>query len=90
MEAIQAHRSRTGKPAASFIVSGQIKGSRLAKSIDQALSDLDIPVLRCRTSRRVAYELAGGMGLTVQDLVGQARAAEEVESLTQEIITLLQ
>lgn len=90
VEAIRARHALTGKPAAAFLISAQIKRSRLAKSIDEALADLNLPVLAGRTSRRVAYESAGGLGLTVMDLAGQTAAAAEIESITDEILTLLQ
>ena len=89
-EAIRTRYALTGKPAAAFLISAQIKRSRLANTIDEALADLNLPVLVGRTSRRVAYESAGGLGLTVMDLAGQAAAAAEIESITDEIITLLQ
>ena len=90
VEAIRTRYALTGKPAAAFLISAQIKRSRLANTIDEALADLNLPVLVGRTSRRVAYESAGGLGLTVMDLAGQAAAAAEIESITDEIITLLQ
>ena len=89
VEAVKARHASTGKPAAAFLISAQVKRSRLAKSIDAALADLNLPVLEGRTSRRVAYESAGGLGLTVMDLAGQVAAAAEIESITDEIIALL-
>ena len=75
-----------GTPQAAFVISCQTPGSRLAGSIDPVLSELGFPVLTARTSRRVAYEEAGGMGVTVMDLAGREKASDEIESITREII----
>ncbi len=70
VEAIRTRYALTGKPAMAFLISAQIKRSRLAKSIDEVLTDLNLPALAGRTSRRVAYESAGSLGLTFMDLAG--------------------
>jgi len=90
VEAIMTQQELRGKPAAAFLISAQVKRSRLAKSVDEALAELNLPVLAGRTSRRVAYESAGGLGLTVMDLAGQSAVAAEIESITDEILELLQ
>ena len=78
-----------GRPKAAFVISFQAQGSRLAQSIDAALVDLGLPVFSARTSRRVAYEEAGGLGLTVMDLSGRDKAAHEIETMTRELIQQL-
>lgn len=78
-----------GKPRAIFAVSRQIIGTHLAKEIDAAVAELDIPMLKVRTSQRVAYAEAGQSGFTVLDLEPGGKAALEIEALTTELLTFL-
>ena len=90
VESIEARRVLTdGKPDAAFVISCQTKGSRLARSVDGALSDFGLPILKARTTQRVAYEEAGGFGLTVLDLAGRNKAANEIEAITNELLGML-
>ena len=90
VESIETRRVLTdGKPDAAFVISCQTKGSRLARSVDGALADFGLPVLKARTTQRVAYEEAGGFGLTVLDLAGRDKAATEVEDITNELLRML-
>ena len=89
MEAIRARRLLTDKPAGAYVISCQVTGSRLAQTIAPALKDLSLPILDARTSRRVAYEKAVGVGLTVLDLAGWEKAAQKSEALTQELVQQL-
>ena len=90
VEAIRARQQIAGgRPQAAFMISCQVQHSRLAKSVDAALAERGLPVLKARTTRRVAYEEAGGLGLTVMDLVGREKAAREIKTLTQELKDLL-
>lgn len=87
VESILTRQQLTGgKPLAAFVVSSQSQGSRLARSIDDALDGLGLPVFQSRTSLRVAYEEAGGAGLTVLDLEGRDKATEEIEAITSELL----
>ena len=87
---IQARQDVTGgKPAAAFVVSRQIPGTYLAREIDEAAQTRGIPVLAARTSQRVAYVEAGQAGLTVLDRPPHSKAAHEINTLTDEILTLL-
>ena len=90
VESIEARRMVTdGRPGAAFVVSCQSQGTRLARSVDAALNAFGLPVFQARTSQRVAYEEAGGAGLTVLDLEGRSKAAAEVEAITSELLTHL-
>lgn len=86
VEAIRARQNLTRKPDAAFVVSCQVTGSRLAQAIAPALKEFDLPILEARTSRRVAYEEAGGMGVTVLDLVGREKAAQEIQAITKQLL----
>ncbi len=87
---IQARQSVTeGRPLAVFVASRQIVGTHLAKEIDDAVEDLDIPMMKARTSQRVAYAEAGQSGFTVLDLEPTGKAAGEIEALTTELLNFL-
>ena len=66
-----------------------LQRSRLANSIDSVLAEYELPVFESRTSHRVAYEEAGGMGVTVLDLASRTRAAREVEAITTELLEFI-
>ena len=90
VESIKARQLITdGKPRAAFVISCQSQGTRLAKSIDEALSDFELPILKARTTNRIAYEEAGGAGLSVLDLAGRDKAAIEIEEITNELLEMM-
>lgn len=90
VESIKARQELTGgKPKAAFVISCQTRGSRLAKSVDSALSQFGLPIMEGRTTHRVGYEEAGGFGLTVLDLKGRSRAADEIRAITNELVRML-
>ena len=89
VESIRARQTVTGgRPGAAFVISCQTQGSRLARSVDEALADFGLPVLKARTAQRVAYEEAAGVGLSVFDLEGRDKAAAEIDAITSELIAL--
>lgn len=77
----------TGEPRAAFVVSRAVAGTNLAESIQGALESYEADVLESRTGHRVAYTEALGAGISALDTGG--KAANEVESLTDEVIELL-
>ena len=90
VESIEARRALTGgKPEVAFVISCQTQGSRLARSVDSALAEFNIPIMESRTAHRVAYEEAGGFGLTVLDLKGRRKAADEIRAITNELLGML-
>lgn len=90
VESIQTRQTLTdGKPGAAFVISCQTQGSRLAKQIGGTLADFGLRVFAARTTQRVAYEEAGGVGLTVLDLEGRDKAANEIEAITTELLEVL-
>ena len=88
VDLVQARREVTGAPRVAFVVSQQVLRSNLASSVNEALAAFNEPVLEARTSSRVAYAEALGAGLSVLDL-DDSKAAEEVEALTDEVLTHL-
>ena len=90
VESIKTRQTLTdGKPEAAFMISCQTQGSKLAREIGNALAEFGLPVLKARTTQRVAYEEAGGAGLTVLDLAGRDKAAGEIEEITTELLGML-
>ena len=86
-DAIQARQMATqGHPRAVFVISCQIQGTRLARSMAAALTAFAIPVLTSRTTQRVAYATAGGLGITVLDMEGADKAAAEITALITELL----
>lgn len=79
-----------GQPKAALVISRQITGTNLAADVEQALSAFELPVLQGRTSQRVAYAQAMGQGRSVLDTHAGSKAAEEIEAVTQEVISLLE
>ena len=58
--------------------------TRFSQSINAALADFDLPILRGRTTEREAYAVAAGEGTSVLD--GRDRVAkQEIEAIYEEI-----
>ncbi len=45
--------------------------------------------MMARTTHRVAYEEAGGGGLTVMDVRGRLKAAAEIRAITTELLDMI-
>ena len=89
VEAVQARQKTTnGIPRAAFVITMAQPRTRLGRQIDAALTALGIPVLRARTTQRVAYPNAINDGNSVVDGNDQTARNEilairgELESLT--------
>ena len=86
--AVQARqKTANGAPKAAFVITMAQPRTRLGRQIDAALADMGIPVLRARTTQRVAYPLAINDGNSVVDGSDQTARTEilairgEVESM---------
>ncbi|MCS4181940.1 chromosome partitioning protein [Salinibacter ruber] len=77
-----------GTPAA-FVLSRAVVGTKEAGKADEALSSFGIPVLDARTHHRIAYPRAIGQGITVLDLPGADKAANEIRNLSDEVLSHL-
>ncbi len=75
-----------GLPFAAFVISRQIKGTRLAGDIEEALKGFELPVLQSRISQRIMYAEALSRGSSVLDLEPGGKAAREIVDLMNEII----
>lgn len=87
VELIQRRREVTGSPEAAFVISRRKVGSRLGESVEDVLSRFELPVWE-GTADRVAYAEAMGKGRSVVEM-SDAKAAEEIETLTDQIIQTL-
>ena len=81
-------KSTNGMPKAAFVITMVQPRTRLGRQIDAALAEMGIPVLRARTTQRVAYPNAINEGNSVVDGRDQTARNEilairgELESLT--------
>ena len=90
VDILKARREVTdGKPDVAFVVSRQIPGTRLASGIEEILTQYGLPILKARTSQRVAYVEALAKGLSVLDVPLPSAASLEIIDLLDEIETLL-
>ena len=80
--------ARSGRPRGAFVVSRQIQHTALARDVETALSDLDLPVFAHRTSQRVAYAEALSAGVSVYELT-DSKAAAEIDGITRETLEFL-
>jgi chromosome partitioning protein len=90
VDIIRARQEAVGKPDARFLVSRAVVGTNLASTISEALSGLEIPLCEARIHQRVAYAEAMGLGIGVMDLSSADKATEEIDSLTDEVVDLLE
>ena len=74
----------------AFIVLNQIEPrSAMSRGMDEALQEIDIPVLRNRLGRRASYRTAALEGCSVYDLGFRGRvASEEIEGVIDEVLSL--
>jgi len=74
---------------AAFVLSRAVVGTREAGAAADALASFDIPLLEARTCQRIAYARAMGRGVSVLDVPGADKAADEIRSLADEVLTYL-
>lgn len=78
-----------GRPKVAGVVCRQIAGTLLAREIAAAVAGLHIPLLAGRTNQRVVYPEAAQMGLTVFERQPAGKAAAEIQSITTEVLALV-
>lgn len=77
-----------GQPAAAFVVTRKITGSRLGSEIAAALGEHGIPVLMSSVAQRQVYPRTGAEGRTVFD-VSHPAARNEIKALAAELQELM-
>lgn len=90
VEIIETRQEVAGRPQGAFVISRAITGTNLASSIGDVLDGLELPLLDARTHQRVAYAEAMGKGVGVMDLVGKDKATLEIETMTNEVLDVLE
>lgn len=88
VDLILSRQEAVGTPEAALMVSRAIVGTNLAESVQDALSELELPLLEARTYQRVAYAKAISQGVSVLDL-SDKKAKEEINTLTNEVLSML-
>lgn len=74
-----------GWPKAAFVVSRQIKGTRLAGDVRAALEGYDLPVFEAGTVQRVIYANSATGGQTAIDQEPDGPAAREINAIKDEL-----
>jgi len=78
-----------GKPFTAFIRSGCRKGGKLSGEIDNALRDVNLPMLSSITTYLDDYKMSGlGVGVTAKN-PDSSKASHEIRKLFKEIVTLI-
>lgn len=89
VDILDARRTVTdGLPHAAFVVSRAITNTKLSNEVSEALEAYDLPVLRARTTQRVAYPTTAAVGGTVFDEPAGV-AAQEIEEIRDEVEAML-
>lgn len=73
----------------AFCVTQQVEGTILAREIGGAAAELGVPVLSNRMNYLVTYARAAQLGMTVQELEPDGKAARETKQLTTEILEFI-
>jgi chromosome partitioning protein len=77
---------------AAFVLTKVIPGTKIAKEVMEPLEEYELPILKTSINQRIIYPTSTSEGLTVFDFKGSAAARmaiKEIDSLTHEIINLL-
>ena len=89
VDILDARRTVTdGLPHAAFVVSRAITNSKLSNQISDALEAYGLPVLKSRTTQRVAYPTTAADGHTVFS-DPSSLASQEIEAIREEVEAML-
>jgi len=89
-ELINARRTATnGIPLVAVIINRVITGSKIGADANNALQNLNLPILQTKIAQRVVYPNATSLGKTVLDIEGDNKAIAEINSLVNEILQLI-
>ncbi len=78
-----------GNLKAAFLINRAIKGTKIGGEIRAALEEYELPVLSTVIVQRIIYPTSAITGSTVLDKEPNGEAAKEIQSLTNEVINLL-
>jgi len=90
VEAIKARQEVTNeKPTARFVISRARKNTRLSGELGEALSGYEIPTLQAGTVHREIYAQTAADGLTVFHTKSTHEATQEIETIRNEVMEIL-
>ncbi len=69
-----------------FVINRKIVNTAIGRSVVEALSGYDIPVLRSPVCQRVAFAESAASGSTVVESNGNSQAAQEIAALVDELL----
>jgi chromosome partitioning protein len=71
-----------------FTINRKIVNTAIGRDVVSALGELELPVFKSHISQRVIFAEAAASGMTVFDIEPEGKAAQEIVSLVDEILTL--
>jgi chromosome partitioning protein len=73
----------------AFVINRKIVNTAIGRDVIEALSEYELPVLKAQVSQRVGFAESAARGLTVMDTEPGGLASREIETLTDEIVGLI-
>lgn len=86
VEMIHTRQDISDRPRAAFIISRQIRGTRLSTDVKKALEEYKFPIFKNFTTQRVIYPTTAATGTTVLDEDPEGPAALEIKKIGEELI----
>lgn len=86
---VKTRQELAGRPAARFLISRQIVGTKLSQEIRDVLVGYELPVMSAYTCQRVVYATSAAQGSSVLDAEPQGAAASEVQGMLKEVVAWL-
>ena len=74
---------------AAFVVNRKIANTALGRDVYTALENYAIPVLRTAVCQRVAFAESAALGASVLEVEPKGQAADEIKSLTRDILEMM-
>lgn len=72
-----------------FVINRKVTNTAIGRDVRAALSSHNVPVLESCVGQRVIFAEAMGQGKAVFEVDSKSRAAEEIKSLTKELMTMV-
>ncbi len=74
---------------AAFVINRKIPNTVIARDVEEALSQYELPVLKSQICQRVTYTETAAQGKTAIETDPDSLAGKEIKALTEEVIALL-
>ena len=72
----------------AFVISRKITGTAIGRDIYDALTTLELPILKSNTSQRIAFAEAITEGKTILEYAPKGQAAKEINAIAKELLKL--